>query len=418
MKAKFLVSAAMLTVLITAPAGSQENQQWIVIGDDAASTFASTMAVVGAERQLLGTFSVVESINGRTVMRLDPAAEGLLHAVVHVGHHRCGGYTVHPTREAALAEASNPFYSPDFVADPDLFPRSIDQHAIVEPALDLVDGAEIIATIQMLQDLGTRYYQSENGQKAALELQRRWEDYGAGRSDFSVSLYEHAWRQNSVIATIQGAELPDEIVVIGAHLDSINISDQNAAPGADDDASGIATVSEVLRVILESGVQPKRTLQFMAYAAEEVGLLGSGEIALNYQSDGRRVIAALQMDMTGFAGSEKNLYFVTDYVSANLTDFLQELIGEYNGPGAHQITFDETQCGYACSDHNSWTKIGVPSAFPFEARFADYNRHIHSPGDTLSNIDATGTNQARFAKLGLEFMIELGKSAGPPIANQ
>ena len=156
----------------------------------------------------------------------------------------------------------------------------------------------------------------------ALDMKKQWEGYGVARNDFSVALNTHGWRQNSVIATIRGAELPDEIVVLGGHLDSINTSNQNAAPGADDDGSGVAAISEVLRVILESGFRPKRTLQFMAYAAEEVGLRGSREIANAYRSTGKKVIAALQMDMTAFAGSPKNIYLITDYVSADLTDFL------------------------------------------------------------------------------------------------
>ena len=215
-----------------------------------------------------------------------------------------------------------------------------------------------------------------------------------------------------VIATIRGAELPDEIVVIGAHLDSINPGNIADAPGADDDASGVAAVSEVLRAVLASGFTPKRTLQFMAYAAEEVGLRGSTEIAEDYAADpSRKVVAALQMDMTGFAGSPQDMYFVTDYVSTDLTEFLKDLIATYNGPGPHAISFGETACGYGCSDHVAWTGIGVPAAFPFEALFEDYNEAIHTPADFLERLDTSGGKQAKFAKLGVEFMIEVAKSA-------
>ena len=58
------------------------------------------------------------------------------------------------------------------------------------------------------------------------------------------------------------------------------------APGADDDASGIATLTEVIRVALANGWKPKRTVKFMGYAAEEVGLRGSNAIAQNLH--GRR----------------------------------------------------------------------------------------------------------------------------------
>ena len=53
-----------------------------------------------------------------------------------------------------------------------------------------------------------------------------------------------------------------------------------------------------MRVVLQSGYQPARTLQFIGYAGEEAGLLGSKEIAQSYAAQGRNVVGALQLDMT------------------------------------------------------------------------------------------------------------------------
>ena len=80
---------------------------------------------------------------------------------------------------------------------------------------------------------------------------------------------------------------------------------------------------------------------------------GSRQIARAYRDAGTNVIAALQLDMTGYAGSAEDMYFITDYVSADLTGFLKDLIREYNGAGPHRITHGETSCGYGCSDHVS-----------------------------------------------------------------
>jgi leucyl aminopeptidase len=65
----------------------------------------------------------------------------------------------------------------------------------------------------------------------------------------------------------------------------------------DDDASGLACVLEIFRVLMESSYRPKRTVQFMAYAAEEAGLLGSKDIARAYHRQGVNVVAMLQMEM-------------------------------------------------------------------------------------------------------------------------
>jgi leucyl aminopeptidase len=409
-----LLRALLCATSLGLPAAALAQQsQWIVTGEDVSQRFATALAEDPTVREGVAGFAVSSTTGGRTVAELAFPFEHRLQDTMHADFHRCGGYTVHPTREAALAEANNPFYRAEYLQRRGLFREGIDQQAHVGPALELVDAGQIVHTIGWMQGLGTRYYESAAGQQAAEKLKAQWEGYAPGRDDFSVTLYDHSWRQDSVVATIRGAELPDEIVVIGGHLDSINGNNIADAPGADDDASGVATVSEVLRVILASGFRPKRTLQFMAYAAEEVGLRGSRAIAEDYAADpSRKVVAALQLDMTGFGGSPQDMYFVTDYVSTDLTEFLKDLIGAYNGSGPHQITFGETACDYACSDHAAWTGIGVPAAFPFEALFEDYNQAIHTPDDLLGGIDAAGLKQAKFAKLGVEFMIEVAKGAG------
>ena len=98
-----------------------------------------------------------------------------------------------------------------------------------------------------------------------------------------MELYEHKdWPQPSVILTIKGEESPEEIVVLGGHGDSISgmfRQKTNKAPGADDNASGIAALTEIIRTMVEGQYRPKKTIKFMAYAAEEVGLRGSMEIA-------------------------------------------------------------------------------------------------------------------------------------------
>ncbi|WP_291139863.1 M20/M25/M40 family metallo-hydrolase [Dokdonella sp.] len=127
-----------------------------------------------------------------------------------------------------------------------------------------------------------------------------------GRSDVSAELFTacgDCGGQPSVILTIQGTTLPNEVVVLGGHLDSINHVDNlppatERAPGADDDASGIASLTEILRVAMASNFRPQRTVKFMGYAAEEVGLNGSQAIAQSFQADGVNVVGALQLDMT------------------------------------------------------------------------------------------------------------------------
>src|SRR5690606_30536691 len=231
----------------------------------------------------------------------------------------------------------------------------------------------------------------------------------AGRTDVSFEVVEHfGTPMPSLIMTIEGAEQPDEYVIIGGHADSITQFASNA-PGADDNASGIATITEVIRVLLDNNYKPQKTVQFMAYAAEEIGLVGSDEIAEDYFNEGKNVVAYVQFDMTNYKGSSADIAIIEDnYTSLDLNVFLIELMEHYNATGTHAISYTSSACNYACSDHASWEARGYLASFPFEAEFDDSNPEIHTPGD-LYSVSGNSNHAARFAKLGLEFIIEVAK---------
>ncbi|MBI3535053.1 MAG: M20/M25/M40 family metallo-hydrolase, partial [Deltaproteobacteria bacterium] len=234
---------------------------------------------------------------------------------------------------------------------------------------------------------------------------------GKNNSSITVELFQHAFKQPSVVAKILGkGPQSDELVILGAHEDSINLwgnlidVEDKRAPGADDDASGVATLLETFRVIVESGFQPNRTLVFMTYAGEEVGLLGSLDIAKNYKGQNKKIAGVLQFDMTMFPGTSHKLTFINDHVDTKLTKFVEGLVDQYI-----KVPWTESSCGYACSDHASWTRYGYPSAFPFEAPFDEYNKKIHTSGDTLdNNLDILFGSY--FAKLSLAFAVELAQA--------
>jgi leucyl aminopeptidase len=228
-----------------------------------------------------------------------------------------------------------------------------------------------------------------------------------------VEAFEHGFTdQISVILTIPGSESPDEIVIIGGHLDSGDYWIQNFAPGADDNASGIAVLTETLRILLENGFYPKKTVQIMGYAAEEVGLYGSSDIASTYNSDNKNVLAVMQLDMTNYNGSDFDIALISDaaYTSSELNLFLIELLEHYNSVGEHSISYDYSYCGYACSDHVSWTENGYLASFPFESAFGEDNPNIHTTNDTYAAMGSTAEHSVKFVKLALEFVIEIAKT--------
>nr|WP_251044472.1 MULTISPECIES: M20/M25/M40 family metallo-hydrolase [unclassified Lysobacter] len=294
---------------------------------------------------------------------------------------------------------------------------TVDNQATVNPWLSQVAEANIRGTINHLStQYPNRYYASTHGRTSATWIKDNWLALANGRSDVSAELYTgctNCSTQPSAILTIQGSELPNEVVVLGAHLDSISSSgsgDAMNAPGADDDASGIATLTEVARVALASGYKPKRTIKFMGYAAEEVGLRGSNAIANDFKNRGVNVVGVLQLDMTNYRTTGPNpVRLVTDYSNSALQQFLRDLHATYLGG-----TLGTYTCGYGCSDHASWTSAGFPAAIYFEGGTSSggYSPYIHSPSDTMANMSNSAANSVPFAKLGLAFLGELGKTAG------
>ena len=347
---------------------------------------------------------------------------------IHQRELRCGGYFAFRSRAEADAFVRSD-KSAQAIAASLLVDYTIDNQATVDPWLSQVSESNLYDTIDHLQGYQNRYYASSDGKASAEWIRDTWQVLAGGRGDVSSELFacSSCSTQPSVILTVQGTGLPDEIVVLGAHLDSINTSGGGStsqrAPGADDDASGVATLTEVIRIALANGWQPKRTVKFMGYAAEEVGLRGSNAIASAFSSQGKNVVGVLQLDMTNYkSGAVDDMQLITDYSNAALKAFLTGLFDEYLAPMS--LTRGTYTCGYGCSDHASWTSAGYPAAMMFEAGNANgYNPNIHGSGDTLANMGESAQHSVKFAQLGLAFLGELAKTNGggtpgntPPVA--
>jgi leucyl aminopeptidase len=159
-----------------------------------------------------------------------------------------------------------------------------------------LQASNIVSTITTLSGFMNRYYTTSHGVAASNWVYAQWKQLAGARSDIRVEQITHrAWPQKSVMLTIQGSDPAAGIIVLGGHLDSTDGSarENNRAPGADDNASGIASLTEALRVLLANNYQPKRTIKFIAYAAEEEGLLGAKAIVKQFHaqlSDFERLI--------------------------------------------------------------------------------------------------------------------------------
>jgi len=318
---------------------------------------------------------------------------------------QCGGFMYH----ASEAEARAALESPRLVSSGRAY--AISQRELLEPLLAKMQEKNIESTILSLSAFVNRYYTSPSGVDASNWLLAEWRELAAGREDILVTQVAHkSYSQPSVSLVITGTDLPEETVVVGAHLDSIagfGTSPTTRAPGADDDASGVASITEAVRAIIDSGYRPRRTIQVIAYAAEEVGLRGSQEIARQFKQADKKVAGVLQLDMTNYKGAANDIYLFTDYTNSQQNAFIAQLVGAYLP--SLKIGYDK--CGYACSDHASWHAQGYSTSMPFESSFARDNPHIHTAKDTLANSGGQTAHALKFARLAAAYMVELSSEA-------
>ena len=331
----------------------------------------------------------------RMVMRIDNAADvdGASSFAHSSSNGKCGGlqqidrYPAIPPAAYLTALDQSSLQLAEFSKDPR-----------TEELINLVDTGRIFTTINHLVSYGTRHHSTETGQRAA-----QWmADTGLGkfkelRSDVTIERYRHrSTPQTSTIARITGRTNPNDIVIIGSHIDSTANENPQIAPGADDNASGSATLIEAFKLIVESGITFDNTIEFHSYAAEEVGLIGSAEIAANYKAQGKNVLAMMQIDMNGYnAGESGKMWFVSNNTSAELNTYLEQLVQSYIGvPTGRKILTAGS------SDHASWHRLGFPVAFPTENPDS-HNPHIHTIADTPEKLDMTYSKQ--FAQLAIAF---------------
>eukprot|EP00002_Diphylleia_rotans_P028873 TRINITY_DN583_c0_g1_i1.p1 TRINITY_DN583_c0_g1~~TRINITY_DN583_c0_g1_i1.p1 ORF type:complete len:369 (-),score=91.36 TRINITY_DN583_c0_g1_i1:34-1140(-) len=285
----------------------------------------------------------------------------------------------------------------------DAVPTQPTKQAVVNPLLAKVSATNLKNTVTKLSSYYNRYYTTTTGAESANWLFNEFNNIAINsrRSDVSVAQFKHSYVQSSVIATIKGRS--SEVVVIGAHEDSIaGIGGNNNAPGADDDATGTASVLEAFRILVESGYVPSRTIEFMAYAAEEVGLRGSQDIARNYQNTGKVIAGVLQMEMSGYVGATPAIVVIDDsYTTRSVTNFIRSLIPVYTTIPAKTET-----CGYGCSDHASWTSAGYIGGCIAEAGpNGNVNPNMHTARDTTANLNFDVV--AEFTKLAVAFAVEV-----------
>ncbi len=177
----------------------------------------------------------------------------------------------------------------------------------------------------------------------------------------------------NVIADIVGSEFPEEYVIVGGHIDS-----WDGATGTCDNGTGCSTTLEAARILMKSGVKPRRTIRFMLWSGEEQGLFGSRDYVKAHPELMPKISAVLVHDggtnyLSGL-GVPKAMKADIDSALAPLVGLdpampfvIREVAGLRRGGG---------------SDHDSFLSAGVPGFFWRQSGKANYNHVHHTQFDT------------------------------------
>jgi hypothetical protein len=213
---------------------------------------------------------------------------------------------------------------------------------------------------------------------------------------------------NNVLAWLPGQT--DEYVIIGAHYDHLGRGNFDSLapsqigqihPGADDNASGTAGVLELARLLAPRRGQLKRSILFMDFAGEELGLLGSAEWVKNPTRPLAKAVAMLNMDMIGRIKDDK-VYIGGVGTGSTLKAILEQAQKET------PFKIEYSAGGYSSSDHTSFVAKKIPVLFFFSGLHSDY----HKPSDTWDKINAPSA--ARLLDLVENIAVQLANAAEAP----
>ena len=176
----------------------------------------------------------------------------------------------------------------------------------------------------------------------------------------------------NVVAEIKGSEKPEEVVVLGAHLDSWELG-----TGALDNGCNAAMVIEALRAIKASGLKPKRTIRFVLFSGEEQGLLGSKAYVTKHAGEMDNTLAAIIFD----EGTGKATGFSTGG-RADINAKVRAMMAPFAAWGVTKNTDD----AFWGTDNFDFLLAGVPTLVANQVE-ANYLENYHAVSDTFDKVD-------------------------------
>jgi hypothetical protein len=267
-----------------------------------------------------------------------------------------------------------------------------------------VSGANLHTHVQSLQSFDTRYTSTPNCEAAGQFILDYFRSLGL-EAGFEPFTFGADTSTRNVVAEIRGETDPDEIVIVCAHYDSTSSEPEVFAPGADDNASGVAAVMEAARIL--AGRPLDFTVRFIAFSAEEWGLYGSQYHAAGARADSERIAGVINLDMIAYADEmPEDLDIVVNDVSRWLAERMEQIAGLYTGLPIQKIV----DASFIYSDHSPFWDQGYSALCGIEDAGVT-NPYYHTPGDTIDTLNFDFFEDA--AKTALAALSDLAQPIRP-----
>lgn len=301
-----------------------------------------------------------------------------------------------------------------------------------EPSADALDAADTLLEFKVRSKLGDRripvvhckrkvldpLVQSSLGKSLAeleLLIDERLGPQSAALADWKiegeVSVLEQGRTLKNVVGLLEGdGSVPNETVVIGAHYDHLGLggwgslawgTDDQIHNGADDNASGTSVLLEVARR-LAGGEKLRRDVLFIAFTAEEMGLVGSEHYVRDPLIPIDHTIAMLNLDMVGRLREDRLTVGGTG-TAAEFDPLVERFSRKYD------FRLSKDASGYGPSDHASFYGLGVPVLHFFTGLHSDY----HRPSDDFDTLNLDGME--RITLMVCDSLLEIANADERPI---
>ena len=291
------------------------------------------------------------------------------------------------------------------------FPVVTEENPTIREMLDQVNMDSLEATVQHLQDYGHRLWNSNNAFAAS--------DWIAGRMQMlgleveQQAFYANTWLGSgeaapNVIGIQRGTLYPDTYVVCGSHFDSFSWEAYSGglAPGADDNATGVASVLESARIMTQ--YEFEYSIIYCAYGCEEMGLYGSEAYASRCQQEGMDIIGYFNNDMNGY------LYGDQIHIDCIYPNSVEPIGAYYMNVGSvyypelpiRHVNFNEGD-----SDHTSFNNHGYMGIYPFED-YQHYSPYIHTVNDLIGTSVTSFEMSQQYCQMNIACLAEIANPVG------